>query len=162
MKRRRDSRAEASGGLDRPAAVEATRRVLAKASRLWASWRCPTSGRCCQLSTTGRSPWLWPSEWWLLEDHLQGAGRAVPGPRGDGGCCFLDEAGTRCTVYEARPFGCRTYFCEQGRGPTLPGLSTHRLLDELAGINVAAEAPGAPRPIEAWCLHPAPDADDGA
>ncbi len=78
----------------------------------------------------------------------------MPPARADGGCRFLDETGLRCTVYEARPFGCRTYFCERGRGPELKGLSTHELLDELARINIAVDSASAPRPIEAWSTDP--------
>lgn len=142
---------ETCEGLDVASAIAATQRVLAKASQVWSRWACAASGQCCQLGVTGRSPWLWPTEWWLLRQALDEALRVLPPPRDDGGCRFLDEAGRRCTVYGARPFGCRTYFCERGRGPELKGLSTHSLLDELAQLNVAVDSAAAPRPIEAWC-----------
>lgn len=141
---------ETCEGLDRASALEATEDALAKLSRLWGAWTCPASGHCCQLRVTGRSPWLWPTEWWLLVDALAAQGRALPAPRLDGGCRFLDEAGLRCTVYPSRPSGCRTYFCERGQGPALPGLKTHALFDELAQLNIAVDPDAAPRPIEAW------------
>lgn len=141
---------ETCEGLDRASALEETEAALAKLSRLWGAWTCPASGRCCQLRVTGRSPWLWPTEWWLLVDALAAQGRALPAPRLDGGCRFLDEAGLRCTVYPSRPSGCRTYFCEGGQGPALPGLKTHALFDELAQLNIAVDPDAAPQPIEAW------------
>lgn len=132
-------------------AVTETRAVLAQASAVWAPYACPGSAECCQLATTGRPPWLWPSEWWLLEAHLQRERRALPPVRGDGGCPFLDAAGRRCTVYEARPFGCRTFFCPRGVGPArAPSAATHGLLERLAALNLALDAEAAPRALPAW------------
>ncbi|MGC3998833.1 MAG: YkgJ family cysteine cluster protein [Anaeromyxobacter sp.] len=59
---------------------------------------------------TKRQPYLWPSEWRVLMEHLKREKRALPPPRADGACPFLDASGKRCSVYEARPFGCRTFF----------------------------------------------------
>jgi len=30
---------------------------------------------------------------------------------------MLDPATARCRIYEARPFGCRTHFCQAAGGP---------------------------------------------
>lgn len=30
---------------------------------------------------------------------------------------MLDPATARCRIYEGRPFGCRTHFCEAAGGP---------------------------------------------
>jgi hypothetical protein len=30
---------------------------------------------------------------------------------------MLDPATSRCRIYEARPFGCRTHFCQAAGGP---------------------------------------------
>lgn len=142
----------ADGGPGDP--VEETRAVLARLDQVWGRWTCPASGRCCQLAVTGRPPWLWPTEWAVLREALAAEGRALPPPRPDGGCAFLDPGGRRCTVYEARPAGCRSFFCQDGRGPALPGERTHRLLDELTAINIGLDAGAAPRALPEWLADP--------
>jgi Fe-S-cluster containining protein len=78
-------------------------------------------------------------------------GGKLPPPRAAGGCRLLDAAGARCTVYEARPFGCRTFFCEKRMGPVHePTAKTHALLDELAAINIALDPASAPLTIDDW------------
>jgi Fe-S-cluster containining protein len=72
----------------------------------------------------------------------------VPPQRADGGCRLLDEEGQRCTIYEARPFGCRTFFCERRVGPKEPTAQTNALLDELSKLNVALESSAAPRTLD--------------
>ena len=125
----------------RQRAITETRAVLKKASETWAAHSCPGTSECCQLAKTGRPPWLWPSEWWLLLEHLKTEQRALPPPRLDGGCAFLNAEGTRCTVYAGRPFGCRTFFCHRIQGPTrLPADATNLLLERLEALNLAVDA----------------------
>lgn len=132
-------------------AVTETRAILAKASVTWSKHGCPGTAECCQLAVTKRPPWLWPSEWKVLEEHLRREKRALPPPRADGACPFLDASGKRCTVYEARPFGCRTYFCHRITGPAnLPADETNALLDRLRSANVAADDSATPRAITDW------------
>lgn len=132
-------------------ALNETRAVLTKASELFRPFSCPSTAECCQLTKTGRPPWLWPSEWALLEDRLRRDGRALPTPRDDGGCPFLDPAGTRCTVYKDRPFGCRTFFCHRIRGPSAqPTLATDALLSRLERANRGWNETAAPRPLPDW------------
>lgn len=138
------------------APLEETRAVLARASAVWGRWSCPASGRCCQLAATGRPPWLWPTEWQVVRAELEAQQRALPPPRQDGGCALLDAAGRRCTIYEARPAGCRTFFCQDGVGPRLPGQRTHELLDELKAINIGLDPGCAPRPLPEWLADPEP------
>ncbi|MBX7097018.1 MAG: YkgJ family cysteine cluster protein [Myxococcaceae bacterium] len=133
------------------AALLETKAVLRHADRTWARWSCPSTAECCQLATTRRPPWLWPSEWAVLEEHLAHEGRALPPPRADGGCPFLDESGKRCTVYEARPFGCRTFFCHRVRGPSKhPGEGTDALLRRLSALNLELDDAAQPRPLPEW------------
>src|SRR4051812_8070934 len=94
-------------------AAKATRALYAKADALWSKFSCPGTAECCQLSTTRREPWLWPSEWKLLSES-----RPLPPPRPDGGCPYLDPDGRRCSVYADRPLGCRTFFCHRIVGPS--------------------------------------------
>jgi Fe-S-cluster containining protein len=128
-------------------AAEETRAVLEQASRLYEPFSCPATAECCHLAVTTRPPWLWPTEWAVLREALP----SIPPPRPGGGCRLLDAAGLRCTAYDARPFGCRTFFCEKRRGPVNePTARTHALLDELRSLNVALDPLAAPRPIDEW------------
>ncbi len=61
----------------------------------------------------------------MLRDRLAREDRA-PVARADGGCPLLDEAGLRCTVYEDRPLGCRTFFC---------GKATHGKPENVSALN---------------------------
>ncbi len=133
-------------------AVTETRAVLRKASETWARHSCPASGECCQLSVTKRQPYLWPSEWRVLMEHLKREKRALPPPRADGACPFLDASGKRCSVYEARPFGCRTFFCGRIIGPSkIPADETNTLLERLTALNVAVDERAEPRAMLDWC-----------
>lgn len=99
------------------AALKETRAVYERADESYRRFSCPRSGDCCHFAHTGREPWLWRAEWLLLLDYLNKHGMGLPAPRADGGCPFLDSAGARCSVYAARPFGCRTFFCGRRAGP---------------------------------------------
>lgn len=131
------------------AAVRETRAVYRLADAAYRPFGCPSSGECCQLSRTGRPPWLWPSEWEVLARHLAKAGRRVPPAREDGGCALLDASGVRCSVYEDRPFGCRTFFCGRRSGPARePAERVGALLSRLEGIALKTGTQGGgPRPL---------------
>lgn len=132
-------------------AVTETRAILQKASAAWSQHGCPGTAECCQLAVTKRLPYLWPSEWKLLEERLRRERRPLPPPRADGACPFLDAAGKRCTVYEDRPFGCRTFFCARITGPAKqPAEETHALLDRLRALNVATDDDAVPHSILEW------------
>lgn len=132
-------------------AAAETRAVLKQGSAAWARHSCPGTSDCCQLAKTGRPPWLWPSEWKVLEQRLAREKRPVPPARADGGCPFLDAAGKRCTVYEDRPLGCRTYFCHRIQGPVkLPAQETNSLLERLRALNLAVDDRAEPRAISDW------------
>jgi Fe-S-cluster containining protein len=136
-------------GNDRLAALEHTRRVLAKAAALYAPFSCPATAECCLLATTSRPPWVWPTEWALVLEALAAQKRTVPGPRADGACRLLGDDG-RCTIYGARPFGCRTFFCHRRTGPKdEPTAAVHALDDELMKLNVALDPSAKPVPLEA-------------
>jgi Fe-S-cluster containining protein len=129
-------------------AVTETRAILTKASAAWARHGCPGTAECCQLAVTRRQPWLWPSEWKVLEERLKRDRRPLPGAREDGACPLLDAGGKRCTVYEDRPFGCRTFFCHRITGPAkVPADETNALLERLRSANVAADDRATPRAI---------------
>lgn len=101
--------------------LEALRAVYRATDAALDGWSCALSRDCCHFARTGREPYLWPNEWALLQRALASRGVRKGGlavlPGGDGACPLLSAEG-RCTVYADRPFGCRTYYCEQGVGPT--------------------------------------------
>jgi Fe-S-cluster containining protein len=133
------------------AAVTETRAVYVKADETWRPYSCPSSADCCHKAMSSRPPWLWPSEWRLLVDALAREKRPLPPPRADGACPFLDAAGKRCTVYASRPFGCRTFFCEKVKGPSVqPSEGTNALLERLEALNVALDAGAKPRSLPEW------------
>ena len=129
------------------AAQKETLAVFRLADAAYAPFSCSGTAECCQLAARKREPWLWPSEWELLRQR-----GPVPPPRADGGCPFLDPGGGRCTVYEHRPFGCRTFFCHRIRGPShQPSAAVNALLERLERVNqrLDPEVKG-PRPIREW------------
>lgn len=95
---------------------------------------CPASTECCRFGITGREPYVTSIEVALVERAIaqRGGSRALgraPAPLegqtpvsrkdkrhlsvvDEEPCPLLDMQG-RCSVYAARPFGCRTYFCER-------------------------------------------------
>ena len=96
---------------------------------------CPASTECCRFGITGREPYVTSIEVALVERAVarrggaRSLGRApaplearAPADRKDKRrlamvddeepCPLLDAKG-RCSIYDARPFGCRTYFCER-------------------------------------------------
>jgi Fe-S-cluster containining protein len=142
--------------LRRPTRAQALRRLAAlyrQADAAYARFRCPASAECCQLAKRGRQPWLWPVEMTALEEALRRQGRSAPAARADGGCPLLDGQGRRCTVYEGRPFGCRTYFCERASGGRHPLEATAALAARLQALAMEADPEAAavgPKPILDW------------
>jgi len=127
-------------------ALNETRALLSKADAVYRPYSCPASAECCRLKDTGRQPWLWPSEWALLMEHLKREGRTLPPKRDDGACPFL--VGERCGVYGARPFGCRTYFCHRAAGPKRQPLEeTNALLERFAALHAEG---GEPKALLDW------------
>jgi len=76
---------------------------------------CTGRGDCCRFRHTGRTPFLTKGEALVAAMAWRAAGRTeVPETR-DGACPFLKS--NRCQIYEGRPFGCRTHFCDAAGGP---------------------------------------------
>lgn len=93
--------------------------VLDDADGVRAGWSCERSAECCHFAVTGREPYLTEPEWEILEAELLRQGRRVPAMPESRVCPFLGED-LRCTVYAARPLGCRTFFCHRASGPHVP------------------------------------------
>lgn len=76
--------------------------------------RCELSGRCCRFQEYGHRLYLTKAEADVLVADAPAAARELE----DGvNCPWQDENG-RCTAREARPLGCRMFFCD-------PAFSTH-------------------------------------
>src|SRR5690348_13387505 len=96
--------------------------LYAEADALHATTTCPASTECCRFGVTGREPYVTSIEVLAIERAVAAAGgplspkrRALPLAGNSGErertCPLLTESG-RCSIYQSRPFGCRTYFCE--------------------------------------------------
>ncbi len=138
---------EAAPLLPKQTALRQIRAVMRSADQAFAPFSCPATAGCCQLAKTGKEPHLWPAEWALLDARLQRD--ALPRPlRHDGGCPLLDATGRRCTVYEDRPLGCRTFFCEKIRGPARqPVEAMDALSRKLRDLSEAMGDEIGPRPL---------------
>jgi hypothetical protein len=99
--------------------LDALRAVYREVDRALDGWTCERSTDCCHFSA--REPYLWPNEWALVERALAARG-GVPRPRSlpvvDAHRCPLLLDGNTCAIYDSRPYGCRTYFCDRASGPT--------------------------------------------
>ena len=93
--------------------------VLHDADRARDGWSCESSAECCQFAVTGREPYLTEAEWDLLAAEIARQGRRVPAMPESRDCPFLSKE-LRCTVYAARPLGCRTFYCHRASGPHVP------------------------------------------
>jgi hypothetical protein len=76
---------------------------------------CRGTGDCCRFRRTGRTPFLTRGEALVAALAWRAAGGTRLPETADGACPFLKNH--RCRIYEGRPFGCRTHFCEAAGGP---------------------------------------------
>jgi Fe-S-cluster containining protein len=132
---------------------------------------CPGSTECCRFGITGREPYVTSVEVALLARAVAASGRrpgtplkparrALPLARDERTCPLLmrprDGEVARCSVYAARPLGCRTFWCH--RATKDAALGQHELNDfvrrvrEIAADHQRDGERGAPlsRAIAAW------------
>jgi Fe-S-cluster containining protein len=92
--------------------------------------RCPSSTECCRFGITGREPYVTSLELAALRRAVAARGgplhpkrRALAIYDGETAtertCPMLDASG-RCSVYAARPLGCRTFFCDRAESSGPP------------------------------------------
>lgn len=79
--------------------------------------QCKLSGDCCHFKLTGKIPFLTKGEALVAAKTLRATGRKELPKRDDGACRLLNKETTRCLIYQGRPFGCRTHFCQAAGGP---------------------------------------------
>jgi Fe-S-cluster containining protein len=80
---------------------------------------CALSGRCCRFEEYGHTLFLSAPEAALLLAEAPAPSR----PLDDGASCPWQDPRGRCTAREARPLGCRVYFCDPAYQPDAPALS---------------------------------------
>ena len=79
---------------------------------------CALSGRCCRFEEYGHTLFLSAPEAAVLVAEAPPPSR----PLDDGATCPWQDAAGRCTAREARPLGCRVYYCDpsfEGHAPEL-------------------------------------------
>jgi Fe-S-cluster containining protein len=100
--------------------MQAVRAVYAELAQRPLRRRCTGLADCCRFRVTGRTPYLTSGEALVAAAAWRAAGRTGVMPTVDGSCPMLGTSG-RCQIYEGRPFGCRTHFCESAGGPYARG-----------------------------------------
>ena len=122
-------------------AVSAVRAIYAELEARPIVRACETRTDCCRFRLTGRTPYLTKGEALLAALALRASGRRDVTARASGDCPLLDEAG-RCSIYDARPFGCRTHFCAAAGGPYARS-QVRDLLHRLEDLDAALGGEGA-------------------
>jgi Fe-S-cluster containining protein len=124
----------------------------------YAGSSCPASTECCRFGVTGREPYVTSIEVAALGRGVRRRGGALSSKRRalplatsaerERICSFLD-AGGRCSVYDSRPFGCRTFFCGRATiAGEISGNERRQLVNRLREIASRHEPGGdAPRPL---------------
>ncbi len=115
---------------DQAALLDELRQLYREVDAQHAGAACPGSTECCLFGVTGRQPYLTSIEAALVRRALAESGlgerklsrtrtrtRPLPlaGGRDERPCPMLDPSG-RCSVYAARPLGCRTFYCRRAAG----------------------------------------------
>jgi Fe-S-cluster containining protein len=108
--------------------------VYRDAAELFAGWTCPSSTECCRFGITGREPYVTSIELAAVRKAIAARGGSrtwkkapsasqdpvgakaskitLPMVRDERPCPMLTDAG-RCAIYQARPLGCRTFYCDR-------------------------------------------------
>jgi len=93
------------------------RSVYAELSRRPVERDCLRRTECCQFQRTGKVPQLTRGEALLAAQAFRASGRKILPEPTDRSCPFLQTGTGKCMIYESRPLGCRTHFCQAAGGP---------------------------------------------
>lgn len=106
-------------------ALRALEQLYVDVDALYAGTSCPSSTECCRFAITGREPYVTEVELLLVRraiarrsgkheraEALSAKDPSLPVLQDERTCPLLARDG-RCSIYAARPFGCRTFFCER-------------------------------------------------
>lgn len=94
--------------------------------------RCEASGRCCRFTEYGHTLFISAFEAELLLENAP----AYPLPVSRDGCPFQIDG--LCTARDARPLGCRIYFCDPAYQDRMAAITE----DALAALKRIADAHG--------------------
>lgn len=97
---------------------------------------CVVSGRCCRFEEYGHTLFLSAPELALLLAEAPPPSR----PLDEGRTCPWQDRQGRCNARDARPLGCRVYFCDPAFQDVAPGISEtyiRRLKDRVATVGLA-------------------------
>ena len=136
--------------------------LYAEVDRLLEGWSCACSragvggepeAQCCHFAVTGREPYPTAVELEEVRHAMRSRAVAAKDPRrlpmAELRACPLLSTDGRCRIYESRPFGCRTFFCDHAEGPAgerkLPRDAVNELGRRVADVS-ARFAPRDPRP----------------
>lgn len=113
---------------------------------------CQVSGRCCRFHEYDHTLFISAPEAAIL---LADAPPPVR-PLDDGATCPWQDDRGRCTAREARPLGCRVYFCDPAYAPHGPDLA-EAAIARLKAVVVALDLPWDYAPLHRH-LHAAREA----
>jgi len=129
-------------------ALRAVERVYADVDALPVERNCVARTRCCRFRLTGRTPMLTLGEALVAARAVRAGGRREVPESADpaSGRCPLLGSGDRCTIYAARPLGCRTHFCGEAGGP-VPRRAVAGMIRQLEEIEEGLRGRVEPRPL---------------
>jgi hypothetical protein len=131
--------------------------LYSEVDALLQGWSCACSqggvgatpeAQCCHFGVTGREPYPTAVELEEVRHALRASPPARPDPKrlpmAELRACPLLSAEGRCRIYASRPFGCRTFFCDQ----KLPRAEVNAIGRRIADLSAefAPRDPG-PRPL---------------
>ena len=111
--------------------------------------QCQLRTHCCHFRLTGKTPLLTLGEAQYAAYGVRASGRKVVKTHADGACPLLGKDG-RCGIYDQRPFGCRTHFC-QAAGGMYPRRRVADLIQRLEALDERLGGVGS-RPLESAVL----------
>ena len=98
-------------------AIAEVRAVYAELAKRPIERSCVVRTECCQFNLTGLTPHLTLGEALVAAKGVRAAGRKELPKSMAGACPLLKLETGRCLIYQDRPFGCRTHFCDAAGGP---------------------------------------------
>jgi hypothetical protein len=102
---------------ERKQAAAEVRAIYGELAAVPIARRCALRTECCRFQLTGKTPYLTRGEALVAAQAFKATGRRSLPVREDGACPLLDSGTSKCLIYDSRPFGCRTHFCQAAGGP---------------------------------------------